>query len=334
VKLGWRGATYLATLAQAVQAATEGHLIAFTPVLLREMGLPDAEIGVWSGLLYGLMTTMAFTLAPFWGVIAERFSRKAVIVRSYYFLVLALLIAAWAPDVKFLIVSRLFVGLCFGTIGILFGSLAVLVPRDRLGSSIATVQVSQPIATSLGPLFGALTIPYLTLRGLFVVDAVLVLVAGIVLTVLLPEFTKPNKDGSVLGRMGEVLAYVVKTPVVRWNYLCACIVRGSAAVVDSYLPVRITQLAPDPAQAIGVILGLAGFGSIASTWVLRSFIDRVNISRAMIWIMLASAILTAGLALSPWLLLIGVLAVARALPVAWGNSLLHAHTAKPTNSDL
>ena len=86
-----------------MQSAADGHLNAFMPLLLLELGLSPAEIAVWTGLLVGIMMTTAMPLSPFWGVLAERYSRRPIIIRSYILLAVALLIAAWAPDVRWLI---------------------------------------------------------------------------------------------------------------------------------------------------------------------------------------------------------------------------------------
>jgi DHA1 family multidrug resistance protein-like MFS transporter len=328
VKLSPRGLSLLFLVTQSVQFASEGHISAFTPLLLHDLGLSPSEVALWSGLLYAVMTGMAFPLAPFWGVLAERFSIKAVIVRSYFFMAAALLVAAWAPNVPTLIVSRMLIGLSFGTMGLLISLQALLVPRQRLGSSIATVQAAQPVASSLGPPLGALLIPAIGLRELFVVDACAAFAAGLSMLLLLPDPRVGVARGSVLGRIGEVLLFIWKTPPVRWNFTSAFLYRGASSVVDSYLPVRITQLAPDPAATIGWILGTYGLMCAAANWALGRFVDRANITRLYWQIMLVGCVVTLGMALSPWLWLLGLLAIARAVPVGWANILLHTHTGR------
>ena len=118
MKLSWRGTNVLFLLCSVVQFSTEGHITAFTPLLLRELGLTTEEIAVWTGLLVAIMMAMALPLAPFWGVLAERFSRRPVILRGYVLLAAALLVTAFAADVRWLIVARMLMGFCFGTGGV------------------------------------------------------------------------------------------------------------------------------------------------------------------------------------------------------------------------
>ena len=104
--------------------------------------------------------------------------------------------------------------------------------------------------------------------------------------------------------------------------------RGSSSVVDAYLPVRITQLATDPVAAIGWILGIYGLLTTLATWVVGRFIDRTE-AAVLYWrAMLFATVVTIGMALSPSLLWLGVLAAVRSIPVACSNTVLYAHAAR------
>src|SRR5919202_1645815 len=233
VKLSWRGANVLFLGCQSVQFAAEGHMNAFTPLLLRDLGLSGQEIALWTGLLVSIMTAMSLPLAPFWGVLAERFSRRPVVLRGYVLLAGALLIAAWAADVSWLVVARLLMGLCFGTGGVILATHGEITPPNPLRAALA-------------------------------------------LALLMPEPASRVKRGSVLGRTGEVLGLVWTTRPIRWNFFSSFLMRGATSVVDAYLPVRITQLAEDPAAAIGWILGVYGALTTVATWLVGRVVDRTD----------------------------------------------------------
>lgn len=334
MKLSWRGANLLFLTTAVLMFAAEGHIAAFTPLLLRDLGLSDAEVATWTGLLFGIMMAVAFPLAPFWGVLAERFSRRWIVLRGHVFLAAALLIMAWAPTVHFLIVARVLMGLCFATIGVILGTQAMLTPPRQLGRAIATVQAAQPIAASLGPPLGALVIPLIGLHGLFVIDAAINLLAALAILLLMPEPAAAVKKGSVLGRTREVIMLAWTMPVVRWNYISGLLLRGATSVVDSYLPVRITQIAPDPALAIGWILGIYGALTTAFTWLAGRVVDRVDHTTLYWRVMLFAAVVTVGLALAPSLWLLGLLSALRSIPVAFSNTVLFAHLARSLPPDL
>jgi MFS transporter, DHA1 family, multidrug resistance protein len=326
--LSWQGTNRLFLVCQATQSAADGHLNAFMPLLLHELGLSPAEIAVWTGLLVAVMMATAMPLSPFWGVLAERYSRRPIIVRCYVLMAVALLLAAWANDVRWLILVRLLMGLSFGNGGIIIAVQAMITPANRLGRSIATIQAAQPVAASLGPPLGALAIPVLGLRGLFVVDATVALVAGLAIWLLLPEPPIEAKRGSVLSRTGEVLGFTWKTPPVRWNFVSFFLLRGATSVVDAYLPVRITQLTTDPAPAIGWILGIYGLMTTLATWLIGRLVDRTE-AAVLYWrAMLFATVVTIGMALSPSIWLLGILAALSSLPVACSSTVLYAHAVR------
>lgn len=328
MRLSWRGVNVLLLSTTTVMFASEGHLIAFTPLQLRSLGLSDTEVGVWTGILVAITMGMALPLGPFWGVLAERFSRRAILLRTFIVLALSLLVAAWANDLPWLIAARALVGFSYGVGGVITATQAMLTPRPYVGKAVATVQTALPIAASIGPPLGAMAIPQIGLQGLLVVDAVAVLIAGIVLALLLPEPTNAHKPTSVMGRMGEVLQLSWQTPGVRWNFANQFLVRSGAGTVDSYLAVRITQVAADPALAIGWILGGYGLVTTVSTWLTGRLADRSDIVRIYTLGMLFGAIVTIGIMVSPWLWLIALFAVLRGIPTALARPLLVAHLAR------
>ncbi len=80
----WRSLLILFTLAGVVESQAFGHLAAFRPLFLQQLGVPLAQIPFWTGLLASLGFVIGLPLLPFWGVWADRYSRKLIIVRSAY----------------------------------------------------------------------------------------------------------------------------------------------------------------------------------------------------------------------------------------------------------
>ena len=156
----WRAITVLFATSTLLESIAIGHLTAFTPLFLRdELHVPESEIGQWTGLLTAASFAVAFPLAPLWGSLAERYSRKLIIVRSQYIEAIGYGLCALAPDLTWFFIARLILGLTFGNIAIVIASQTLLTPDRRLGSAIAAVQAANPIAISLGPPLGAALIP-------------------------------------------------------------------------------------------------------------------------------------------------------------------------------
>ena len=70
------------------------QLTAYTPIYLRELHVPADQVPGWIAAMSSLGWILALPLAPFWGVVADRYRRKLIIVRSAA--IEALVFGGWA----------------------------------------------------------------------------------------------------------------------------------------------------------------------------------------------------------------------------------------------
>jgi DHA1 family multidrug resistance protein-like MFS transporter len=263
----WRAVTALFMTSTLLESLAMGHLSAFTPLFLGDaLHVPRHEIGPWTGLLTAATFAVGFPLAPLWGSLAERYTHKLLIVRSQYIQAVAYIVCGLAPDLGWFLVARLLLGLALGNIALVIATQSLLTPDRRIGSAIAVVQAANPIAVSFGPPLGALALPWLGLRGLFIADALGCLLAGVLITLMMPEPAPRNFQRSVAANVRKSVGIVWRRPVLRWNFAIWYLTRGATNVVDSYLPVRIGELTADPAPAIGTVMGVYGALTTLGTW--------------------------------------------------------------------
>ena len=182
----WRGVNVLLLTTTTVLFACDGHFTAFTPLQLRELGLDDVEVGGVDRLLVGITMATSLPFGPFWGVLGRAVlpsdDSAADVLHSRRW---RWLLAAWAPDLALACGRRVrSSGSVTGIGGVVTATQALLTPPRHVGRAVALVQVSLPISASLGPPIGAIAIPIVGMRGLLVIDAVAVLLAGLVLGLL------------------------------------------------------------------------------------------------------------------------------------------------------
>lgn len=325
---GWRAVNALFLTSTILESFAMGHLTAFTPLFLSELGVPSAQIAAWTGLLYGAMMAVAFPLAPFWGALAERYSSRLIIVRSQYLETIAYVVTAFAPDVWWLLGARLVLGLTFGNIAVVIATQTLLTPRRHIGTAIATIQAAAPIAAALGPPVGAGLVGVIGLRGLFLLDAAVTLLAAVLVTFLMPEPEGRDRSSSIVAKARGTMAYVWRHRAIRWNFLAWFFNNGARSIVDAYLPVRIGELVPNPAPAIGLILGVYGFLTVATTWLASRLVDETGGIRWLFPAMAIATVTTLGLAVVSDLWVFAILAWSRSLPFAAAQTLLYGHLAR------
>src|SRR5258707_9985883 len=110
----WRALLALFTLAGVVESQAFGHLGAFTPLFLPQLGVAGREVPTWTGILSALGFVIGLPLLPFWGVWADRYGRKLIIVRSAYVEGVLFTVAGLSPNVWVLALARLLSGFVLG----------------------------------------------------------------------------------------------------------------------------------------------------------------------------------------------------------------------------
>jgi MFS family permease len=329
----WRAVAGLFFLTCSLEALAQGHLNAFTPLYLREFGLSPEEIAQWTGLLTALTMLVAFPLAPFWGALAERYARKPVVVRSQFIEAVAYGILAWAPDLHWVVVARLLLGLTFGNVAVIIATQTLLTPNRYMANAISTVQAAIPIASSVGPPLGAWLLPNIGARGLFAFDALVCLAAGLLNTAFMPEPSTPRSSAPVLAVAGRTIVTVWQRPLLRWNFAGWFLTRGALSILSVYIPVQIVHITTDPAPAIGLVMGVYGAIMAGGTWAAGFLVGRMLATRLFLLSMASATIGSFGVAVAPDLVPLAVCAWLTAIPGALSHTCLYTHLAhhlKPT----
>jgi DHA1 family multidrug resistance protein-like MFS transporter len=308
-----------------------GHMVAFTPLYLRQdLGVPAEQVPIWAGVLAATPLAVAVPMSPFWGVLAERYNRKAVIVRSEYASCLGYLLAAVASGPWGLLLSRVAFGFSFGNVAVMLATQSIVTPHRRLGAALSIIQAAQPAATAASPLWGALLVQTLGLRALWAVDALFVLCSGSAILLLVREPRTVRSTAPILGRVRQVAATTVREPTVRWSFVAWFLVFAGAGSIDPFVPVLIQRLydGAQPALAIGLILGIYGLATAAGTVAIGRFSDRASPTRVLMASCGALALVVGLIGLSPTLLALAALLLLRALPQAGTGPALYLHLAR------
>src|ERR1700693_1212793 len=129
----WAVIAALFAATTCVESMSWNQLSAYTPLYLRELHVPAAQVPGWIAAMSSLGWILALPLAPFWGVFADRYSRKLVIVRSAA--LEAVIFAGWAlsngPWTALLF--RCLSGFILGNTGVMLAVQASTTPQQRLG---------------------------------------------------------------------------------------------------------------------------------------------------------------------------------------------------------
>src|SRR5579859_2754007 len=133
---GWAVVMVLFALTTAVESLSWTQLSAYRPLYLLELGVSPSGVPGWIAAMSSLGWVLALPLAPFWGVLADRYSRKLVIVRSA--VLEAVIFGGWALSTTPLM-ATVFVslnGLVLGNTGVMLAVQALTTPKQRLALAV------------------------------------------------------------------------------------------------------------------------------------------------------------------------------------------------------
>jgi MFS family permease len=266
----WRLLLLVFCVTSVVESLGVSQIFAFAPAYLSQMGVADADRLHFIGLFSALIFVVGAPLVPLWGVWADKYSRKAVIVRSALVEALVFACVALSREPWQLAGSMLLVGFQLGNTGVMLAAIRDATPRSRLGTAIALFGASGPIGMAIGPVLGGRIVDGLH-QGL---PAIFWVSAGLsVGTALLVTFGSREVRPAVIpqGRLvslafGAVRGVLVD-PAIRRVFLIFGVAFLGAQMSRPYLPVLVENVNGklDLASAIGFVSGTAALvGALVS----------------------------------------------------------------------
>src|SRR5918996_1345985 len=259
----WRALLVVFWLTSLVEGLGVSQIFALVPSYLREMGVAEQDRLAFVGLFSALIFVVGMPLVPLWGVWADKYSRKAVIVRSALVEAVVFAGVALSREPWQLAASMLLIGFQLGNTGVMLAGIRDVTPRARLGTVMGVFGASTAVGLALGPALAGLLIDGFG----WSLSAVFWLSAGLpIATALLVTFGSREVRPSVIpqGR-GVALAFgamrgVLTDPTVRPIFLIFGVSFLANQMSRPYLPVVVEDLAgtgPGLASAIALVMGTA-----------------------------------------------------------------------------
>lgn len=194
---GWRRNLAFIWFGVFVGLLGANFVFPFIPFFIVDLGVEDrSQVAFLTGLT-GSATGLSLTItAPIWGVLADRYGRKPMLVRALIGAGLIIAAMGLAQSVWHLVVLRFAMGAFAGTMGAAAALVAATTPRERTGQALGTLQTGVFLANMLGPVVGGLVAANLGIRGSFFFCAALYLLASVLVLFFVKEPGSPRQSAS------------------------------------------------------------------------------------------------------------------------------------------
>jgi MFS family permease len=323
----WRFLVAVFWVTSLVEGMGVAQIFALLPAYLRQMGVDEADRLAFVGLFSSLVFVVGLPLVPLWGVWADKYSRKAVIIRSALVEAVVFAGVALSREPWQLALSMLLIGFQLGNTGVMLAGIRDVTPLRRLGVTIALFGSSGPIGFAFGPALAGILVDGLgwSLPAVFWLSAGLsVGTAGLI---ALTREIRPEviPTGGVIGLAFGAMRSVLTDKTVRRIFLIFGISYLATQMSRPYIPVLVEELTGTGAglaSAIALVMGAAALvGALVSP--LGGLLgDRIGFRPVLIAALTSGGVILLLMPLAPAVPALALLAVVLGVSTATVSSMI------------
>ncbi len=290
----WQQTLLVVWIAEFVALIGFAMVMPFLPFYVQDMGVTDeAQIKLWSGLLFSAQAITMAIFAPIWGSLADRYGRKLMLERAMFGATVVMALMGFARTPQQLLVLRALQGCLTGTIPAATTLIASVVPKERTGFALGWLQMGIFAGISVGPLLGGAIADSMGYRASFFLTSACLFLAGLgVLFFVHEEFERPE-PGARRTHWWEDLAKVLRSRGVLAVLGVRMMTRSGARVINPVLPLFVAAMLPAESRVAtiaGLTTGVSAASGAIGAVLLGQTGDRVGYRRVLLASCLAAAL--------------------------------------------
>lgn len=269
----WRKNLYILFAVQLLSTAGFSLVFPFLPLYVKEVGIRSGgSIEFWSGLVFASQALTMMLSAPIWGVIADRYGRKPMLVRASLGGAITIALMGFAQSAEQLVVIRIIQGLVTGTMAASNALVASTTPKDRSGESLGLLQMGSWVGIAVGPLIGGVIGDNIGFRESFWITGVLLALAALAVMIGVKENFQPKQRSqrqSMVSSYGNLLRAPDMASLYSASFLHS-LGRSVIFPVAALFMVELMHGEGNVATMTGIMMGAYAFvGSASAAWLGR-----------------------------------------------------------------
>lgn len=236
----WKTTLVILTAATVLMSLSYTMLIPFLPMyLLEELHVSQEDVNLWSGLVFSISFLISGVMAPIWGAMADKKSKKLMAVRAAILLSISYGLGGIVQNEWQLLAVRAFQGFAAGLWPACLAIISSSVPKERLGFSLGTMQAGLTAGGVIGPLVGGLLAEAFGMRATFFLGSASLFIISlmIIFKVREPRRRKPAADAPARPKTN-----LLKVPVVQRMLITAGVVQMTILLLQPVLPLYVGEL--------------------------------------------------------------------------------------------
>ena len=302
VKVNWKSNLFVIWLSQFLAMVGFGCCMPFIPLLLKEnLHIDDPNLrGVYTNIYYLASMVSLCIATSVWGMLADRFGRKLMLLRASYAAALFYPLLAFAPNFWVLAAIRFVCSFFSGTVNPAQTLLIATTPKEKHGFVLGVLSTGTNSGNMLGYLLGAeiverfgYTQAFLTCGAIYLTSAILVHL-----------FARDDFNVKLAKKQRSTNKYKFKevaTPAVIWLLVLFLCFGVSHRLLQPNMALLVEEVIggiKGAARYTGIVSAAASVGGFLAGLCMGWLCDRIAPRKLMVPILIFSSAFTAAMAFS------------------------------------
>ena len=291
-EISWKENLRVAWFGSFLTGASISLVVPFMPIFVEQLGIESDQVAFYAGLAISVSAVSAALVSPIWGILADKYGRKPMMIRAGLAMTVTMGGLAFVPNIYWLIFLRLLNGVFTGFVPNATALIASQVPKDKSGAALGTLSTGVVAGTLTGPFVGGFIAEIFGIRNVFLLVGDFLFLAAILTIFFIKEDFQPvAKEKAVPTK--EVFSSFKYPRLLANLFLTSFVIQFSAQSIGPILALYVRDLGQTENLLFvsGLIVSSMGFSSMMSAGVLGKLGDKVGNHRLLVAAQIYSVII-------------------------------------------
>mgnify|MGYP000898725947 FL=1 len=291
-EISWKDNLRVAWFGSFLTGASISLVVPFMPIFVEQLGIERNQVAFYAGLAISVSAVSAALISPIWGILADKYGRKPMMVRAGLAMTITMGGLAFVPNIYWLIFLRLLNGVFTGFVPNATALIASQVPKDKSGYALGTLSTGVVAGTLTGPFVGGLIAEIFGIRNVFLlVGGFLFLAAILTIFFIKEDFQPVAKEKAIPTK--ELFGSIKHSHLLINLFLTSFVIQFSAQSIGPILALYVRDLGQTENLLFvsGLIVSSMGFSSMMSAGVMGRLGDKLGNHRLLVAAQIYSVII-------------------------------------------
>ena len=282
-EISWKDNLRIAWFGCFLTGASISLVVPFMPIFVEQLGIEGDQVAFYSGLAISVSAISAAFVSPIWGILADKYGRKPMMIRAGLAMTITMGGLAFVPNVFWLLFLRFLNGVFTGFVPNATALIASQVPKDSSGYALGTLSTGVVAGTLTGPFVGGFIAEIFGIRNVFLLVGGFLFLAAILTILFIKEDFQPVPKEKALPT--KELFTSVKYPFLLINlFLTSFVIQFAAQSIGPILALYVRDLGQKENLLFvsGLIVSSMGFSSMMSAGIMGKLGDKVGNHRLLV----------------------------------------------------